>query len=280
MKMRPVPNVAKAMIEKAQVKKAAVHKNASVRLTSRDLDILEFINDMKFASVKEIHERFFVRRFDQENRPIFAARNRLYLLSAAGLLTTEKIADPDLTAFVVTQQGVAQLLNFKPMRTHPKPLGKVDLAVFQHDYAVLKARLFLEKHGTVSAWMSERLMEAELKITGGLATDYHPDAIYVLPNGERVAFEYERTQKNKDRYQKKVDKFYDLIKSSDAPAFHKVQYVCAATAIQKALSTMTEMYRELFQVELVEDFASRITRESEEARDLMFKEAQTQKIAN
>ncbi len=253
-----IENKANELIGKARAEKNQYHKNSNVRLTPRDLDMLEFINDMKFASVKEVHERFFIRKSDKLERPVFAAKNRLYALSTGGYLTTEKIGEPDITAFVVTQRGVLALSNFKPMRSHPKALGKIEMAVFHHDYAVLKARLFLEKHNFISSWMSERLMEAEAKVTGGLSTDYHPDAIYVLPTGERVAFEFERTSKNRDRYLKKINKFYDLIKESENPIFEKVQYVCVMPAIQKMITSLSEMYREHFQAEMVDEFIKRV----------------------
>lgn len=70
--------------EKAPVKGKAKFEKGKVRLTARDVGIIEFINDMKFASAKEIREKFFSGPANKSELSEVVAKNRLNLLKYGG----------------------------------------------------------------------------------------------------------------------------------------------------------------------------------------------------
>ncbi len=91
-----------------------------------------------------------------------------------------------------------------------------------------------------------------------MAVHYIPDAIYVDPAGVRVAFELEIAVKAKSRYQEKIKKYVQLMRSSNPQqkVFDRVQFVCAKDAVAKFLIKETRIYGDLFQILTVDEFES------------------------
>lgn len=230
------------------------HKSENVRLTSRDLDMLEFMNDMKFASVAEIHERFFLRKGEDRNKPSTAARNRLTSLIFGGFLKGERCGPMGQAFYIVTEKGHTALNNFKPMREHPAPMRGIDKSTFDHDYRVLLTRVFFERNNLLTSWISERQMICEKSLVEGLHEEYHPDAIMVLPDGKRVAYEFENAWKSKDRYQKKINKFLDVMNSDGRKSFDVVHYLCMKSGVANSLKTLTSAFEDQFIVHEGKEF--------------------------
>lgn len=137
-----------------------------------------------------------------------------------------------------------------------KPSGGFDQRTFLHDRGVLRARLHLESLRLVNLWLSDRKLKSSTGLAGGLQVQYIPDAIYVTPAGVRVAFELEIAVKAKNRYQDKIKKYVQLMRSTNMQhkVFDRVQFVCAKDTVAKFLIKETRIYGELFEVVTADDF--------------------------
>ena len=93
--------------EKAPVKAKAKFEKGMVRLTNRDIRILEFVNDMKFASAKEVREKFFSGPANKSDHSEVVAKNRLNLLKYGGYLQSEQSDIYRRAFFTVTPKGVS-----------------------------------------------------------------------------------------------------------------------------------------------------------------------------
>ena len=79
---------------KTKTELAASKSKLSFRLTARDIEILGFLLDQKFASLEQIYfRRFDVRKTVTEPLPknLYVTRQRLKILRQAGLIKTEKV---------------------------------------------------------------------------------------------------------------------------------------------------------------------------------------------
>ena len=88
-----------------------VNKKQSVRITSRDLEILEFILSMKFSSIEDIHLKFFkVTRSGEESTSLRWARERVNSLKDKGFVQTlNNVCNKSL--FLITKKGYQFLKN-------------------------------------------------------------------------------------------------------------------------------------------------------------------------
>lgn len=226
------------------------------RFVSRDLDILEFILEMKFSDLEIIHQKFF--SMTSSGTPSTSdtwARQRIQNLLKAGMLL--KVSDvckqPLLT---VTQKGFFYLQNRKPSDGRPRPLLSVDARTFEHDRIVSQIRIALEKSGACTSWISERtLYESEI-ITRQLSTEYRPDGIYLDFERKKVAIEVELSRKSKDRYTQKIKRYIRLMTEnvSESRAFDTVHYVCQKPQILELLRSETQIYSSFFKFSLLSDF--------------------------
>ena len=140
-----------------------------------------------------------------------------------------------------------------------KPSGGFDQRTFLHDRGVLRARLHLESLRLVNLWLSDRKLKSSTELAGGLSVQYIPDAIYVNTAGVRVAFELEIAVKAKSRYQDKIKKYVQLMRSANMQhkVFDRVQFVCAKETVAKFLIKETRIYGELFEVVTIDEFFSK-----------------------
>lgn len=229
-------------------------KVKGVRVTPRDLDMLEFINDMKFAGASLIFQRFFRKKGEGGANSVVVAKNRLNRLRLVGVLEGERNHAVNQTFYRVTKAGVELLDRFRPMREHPVALKRIDHHTFDHDRWVAEMRVALEKAFVLTSWISERQLKAEGSVLRGLPEEYHPDAVFVKPTGERVAFEFENAWKSKDRYQRKVNRFVDILKGDGQRIFDQVHYVCLKSGVAKSISGISRVYEPLILVSELEKF--------------------------
>lgn len=229
----------------------------NVILTNRDFEILEFIMDMKFSGVDEVFEKFFkVTLSNEQAKSSLWAKKRLMQLEHSKFLKSVRPFSESMRCFTTTFKAYYALTQYNPEKFVSKPTGGFDQRTFQHDRGVLRARLFLESTGQANNWFSDRKLKSSTDFTGGLAVQYIPDAIYVNSKKTRVAFELEIAVKAKSRYQEKIKKYVQLMRSANPQhrIFDRVQFVCAKDTVTKFLLKETKIYGDLFQVTSIGDF--------------------------
>jgi hypothetical protein len=102
-----------------------VHKKESFRITSRDMDMLEFILEMKFSTIEDIHSKFFrFTKLGEQSSCLRWARERVSNLVRSDFLKVVKDVC-HRTLYVVTTKGYLYLRNSRPETQYSKPLQSV-----------------------------------------------------------------------------------------------------------------------------------------------------------
>lgn len=234
----------------------------NVILTPRDLEVIEFIIDMKFASVEDIFEKFFkVTLSSAEAKSDHWARKRLLQLEQGRFLRAQKVQTEKFTYYTATFKGYYALSNVYPEKAFVKPIGGFDSRTFAHDKLVLKCRLDLERRLGATSWISDRKLRASAELSGGLSSAHVPDAIYATAEGKRVAFELEIARKAKSRYADKIKKYVQVLRSLDSTKkkFDLVQIICTQDAVFDLLVKETKIYGGLFQIKTMNQFISELS---------------------
>lgn len=229
-----------------------VVREDSFRFTSRDLDILEFVLEMKFATIQDIHSKFFrFTRSGQESSSLRWARERLAILVRTKMLEPLKEVCHK-TLYVLTQKGYLYLRNSRDQKNYCRPLLDVDGRTFDHDQRVIQSRIALESSGQIKEWISERQLSEIDEVKKYLPTEFRPDAIYINPQGQKVAFELEIARKSKDRYHQKVKRYIQVMTEGNAQSriFESVHYVCEKQTVLDLVKSETQLYQPLFQFSL------------------------------
>lgn len=223
-----------------------------VELTERDLKILSFILDMKFARVTDVFQKFFKTTLNAEEAKSEAwAKKRLQqLVQARFLRVTYSHLDSE-RYFTTTLKAYNALATVDPEKVLTKPVRGFDHRTLFHDRVVIEFRLEIERtHGEVH-WISDRRLKSQLAAVYGLTTLNIPDGIYQLPTGEVVAFELEIAQKARRRYRDKIEQYVDLIRSrkNQPGMFRRVYFVCFKESVEKVLKDESRMFGDLIHVE-------------------------------
>ncbi len=233
----------------------------TLSLTTRDLEIIEFIIDMKFAAIEDVFEKFF--KVTQDQMPAKSnlwARKRLLQLEQGKFLKAHKLHQEKTTFYTATFKGYYAVSNICPEKTLCKPIGGFDSRTYGHDKTVLKCRLALETQWNVTNWVSDRKLKSFPDFAGGLSNQYVPDGIFTTPSGEKVAFELEIARKAKSRYQDKIRKYVSHMRSSDATSrkFESVLFVCPKQTVCDLLIKETRIYNKLFKVKAMHEFIAEL----------------------
>ncbi|MFN7453404.1 MAG: hypothetical protein ACK5RO_01960, partial [Pseudobdellovibrionaceae bacterium] len=151
-----------------------VTKNEPFRMTNRDMDILEFILEMKFSTIEDIHSKFFkFTRSGEQSICLRWCRERVALLIKANFI--KPIKDVCYrTLYIVTQKGYFYLRNSRPEKNYPRALQSVDGRFYDHDQKVIQTRLKLEELGIVKSWISERLINEIEEYRTILPSEFRP----------------------------------------------------------------------------------------------------------
>lgn len=225
------------------------------RFVERDLDILEFTLQMKFADLELLHEKFFsVTNHGQASSSVTWARQRIQNLLKSGLLEKVDLVfrRPLLT---VTQKGYFYLQNCRPLDDRPRPLLSVDGKTFEHDRLVSRVRIALEKSREATSWTSERALFESETVSKILTADYRPDGIYTDAMGRRVAFELELSRKSKERYSQKIRRYIQLMTGSEKNfrPFSAVHYLVQKPQVFEILKTETQIYHTHFKIQMLSE---------------------------
>lgn len=225
-----------------------------VELVERDLRVIEFILDMKFAGCAEVFERFFSRVHDGE---VMAAshewaRKRLRQLTQGGFLRAGVGVHGGASVYFATFKAFYALNSVYPERVFPKPTGGLDLRTFVHDRELLAVRMEYERTAPSVSWVSDRRLKQGFASDIGLSGVHVPDALIELPGAGLVAFELEIAMKSRERYRDKVARYVRLIRESRAKpkGLRKVIYRCLREPVFEALSKECRVYGDMFEVVL------------------------------
>ncbi|MFV3409701.1 replication-relaxation family protein [Bdellovibrio bacteriovorus] len=232
-------------------KKKKVRKSNSVILTPRDIAILEFILDMKFASIEDIFEKFFkVTLAGEEAKSNEWAVRRLQQLSKAGYLKGVHSFSERTKFYLATIKAYQEVSRSKPEEEVLKPSRVIDHRTFDHDRLVLEARIMLENKQAASCWVSDKKLRSSTELSGGLTLSNVPDGIYKTETGQKVAFEIELSKKSPKEIISKIKRYVSMMRSENSKVrvFDRVVYVCAKKYSYDLLVKETKIYGDLFEV--------------------------------
>lgn len=226
-------------------------KRDRVELVARDLEILEFILDMKFAGGSEVFTKFFSRvGSHQESTSTKWAKKRLmqlerggFLRSAIGIGVREKV-------YFATFKAFYAISTVNPERRFPKPTGGLDLRTFVHDRELLLLRMAYESRLGEIDWVSDRRLKQGFATDLGLSGVYVPDALVAIPAVGRVAIELEIAMKAQSRYRDKVSRYVRLIREGrDKPlGLRKVIFHVLRKPVFEVLKRECDIYQGMFEV--------------------------------
>jgi len=234
--------------------KVKSRRSSGFRLTERDVSILSFLLDQKFASLEQIYFMFFDVRASVDDplpRGLFVTRQRLQILRKAGLVITQKVYTESKSVYLLTPLGFKIIESRRPNDAYAQPVKRVDFRNYEHDTRVNDCRIALERSGRVMKWFSDR----RLKMDGfssqfssqNLPKSVVPDGVFVSKKGKRVIFEIEASTRKKKRYQDKYWDFRSVMGGSDS-LIHHVIWVGATPVIKRALKSIVNENKE-FSVE-------------------------------
>lgn len=231
-----------------------VHQKSSFRVTSRDLDILEFILEMKFSTIEDVHSKFFkVTKLGEPSRCLRWTRERVANLVKSDFIKSIKDVC-HRTLYIVTQKGYLYLRNSRSQKFYSKPLSSVDGRTYDHDQKVIQIRTVLEENKMVDEWISERQLAERDEYRQLLTTEFRPDGIYKNSEGQKVAFELEIARKSKERYQQKIKRYIQLMTDDeDRRLFEKVHFVCEKEVVLNLIKDQTQLFQPLFQFNFISE---------------------------
>jgi len=237
--------------------KSAKNGPPSVRLTPREIELLEFLLDQKFGSLEALYLRFYQGKGSTSSR---YAYHRLSLLQKNGFLIPVRVFTESKYYYLASDLAHAVVQGQRPERKVSPPVTSIDLRTFEHDKRVILARVHREKKGEVRNWLSERRLKQEWTTESGyrLAREYMPDAIFTALAGHRVAFELELAAKTRERLARKVSRFLEVMKSPEG-AFSKTLFVACSEPVYQLLLSVTRPYPEFFKVMRYEEIVPQKT---------------------
>lgn len=189
-----------------------------VLLTERDLELFRWINSHRYVQARQIFRHFGVS-------PKFY--RRLNQLVSAGWLVHETIFRSMPGHYKCTKNATDISEDVLP------PPREVSLATYRHDILVIDLALTLEKRGQ---WITEReLRRGDGDETGLRAYCRHyPDGLMVMPAGQRIAIELERTSKTQREIGKIIQGYSE--RSSTVKDIAGVVYFCLSEGTRKKVA--------------------------------------------
>lgn len=212
-----------------------------IELTTRDLEILQFVFEHRAVGHRQIASRFF------KNNHRSVAHDRLTKLSKAGFLQKESTlhAGAQTLFYLITDKGMKAFgKQFKYEITSPS--YKSDS--INHDLGLVEVRNRLESLGMVVEYLSESVLQScngliESEEFGAFSM-LNSDAALVIETKEekyQVALEYEVSDKMESRY---VDKLTDYYLS---PSVDAVFYICGNSKIEKLIRKIDGLVGEKYE---------------------------------
>lgn len=207
-------------------------------LTARDLEILEFLNDMGPMSVEPLALRFW-KKGSQEGR-LRGTRRRLSRLRDKNLIDVILFNDPKYF-YRTTALGVSALKNLRPNRIQISATNQSSFNI-THSLLVAHVRVKLEQIGIVSSWRSERRILLEdlpilKKRLQGKMKPYIPDGVYEGKGQSGILFELEHYPKSPHQRKSRISNIKGLL--SYLPDHYKSIHIVSTN------QTVADSYKDL-----------------------------------
>lgn len=223
-------------------------------LGNRDYGLLNFLIEMKFASLEQVYIKFFrsIKSEGIETNTSYVTK-RLSQLESDGFLKSTRAFDAKVKLFYPTKKAYNLLCEVFPLQEIIKPSGNIDGRTVAHDFFVIQERLRLENEEKVRDWISDRKLSVFTGIHSSLGKGNTPDGIYTTSENQKVAFELEVSVKAKAKYEEKVKRYVSIIRenSNDPLSFKRVHFVVFADVTLKHLTNYTAIYKQYFKIERV-----------------------------
>lgn len=225
-------------------------------LTNRDLEIISYVCDMKFAGIEDLHFKFFKTLKDgNTSNSLWWAKERLAALEKYGMIERKHSFDERVSYYLGTLKGFKALQQRCPETLPARPVDKINHNTFNHDKMVIEVRNKLEVMGEVKTWYSDRKLFMFSELNTFADRWNQPDGIFITPRGEKVAFEVEITRKVNKHYQDKIKSYVNICRTSDNPqAIRKVLYVTGNASTHTVIKAETKIYPQYFTVMSIAEF--------------------------
>ena len=188
-------------------------KTSQLQLQKRDLEIMRFILEQKFASLEMIYECHFRDRSAANETPknYWTVRQRLAKLRKNGLLKTKKVPAESKGLFLITRLGLVTLEAETGKSYRIRESKRIDFSLYDHDSKLGMLRALLTARGKCRRWWSEKILRAEPipVVDRGRRFDKEliPDAVFINSKGERIALELEVSRKGPAKIRDKVYRY-------------------------------------------------------------------------
>lgn len=233
-----------------------VNSSLGLVLTERDLEVIAFVNSMKFASLDELHFKFFrVLKSGIESKSLWWARERIGDLVKANYLSRIYSFSERKAYYHGTSKGYYALQRSCPEKHSPRPLEKIDHNTFEHDKLLLRTRLHLEENEKINSWISDRQLFQFPELCLNFGEGNQPDALYINSNGEKIALELELARKAKKRYVDKIRNYAFLMREQkDNPNnFKKVRFIVGNESVRDLLLAEIKIYPQYFELQMLSE---------------------------
>lgn len=233
----------------------------NISLQDRDIEILKFCLEMKFSDIENLNFKFF----DSQSLDMHAARKRIQKLESGGYLkSTTMLAGTTKKFYIASSKGYKEIENYEyrffkkvPIvetknilnYSCPKPVTKLSIVTFEHDYGVLRIRRLLEEQKRATHWRSERLLKTIAQInTQSLKRDFMPDALFTSKQEKVVALEFENKPKSEGQLREKIFRLKAIMEKNDAP-FEACLFVASALSLKNKIKSLTDLIPNRFIVQ-------------------------------
>ncbi len=190
---------------------------SKIKITERDEEILEFINEFGFCDITQLEKRFVMKK-----PRCYQVMQRLV---KEGLIIHQRIFHGRPGLFKLSSKGAKF--------TDLPPLVNVPLNHYRHQLLAIEVSLRCRQLYPEAVWISERQLQKE-KFYDGIGKRGHlADGLLVFPDGQKIAIEIELTKKAASR-RLRILKYYGAQFS-----INEVWYYCDKRLLN-ALRSATE----------------------------------------
>lgn len=233
-----------------------INKKEGLVITERDISVIHFVFQMRFATSFQIMKACFCERRDGKTRSSdLYIKRRLAQLVEAKLLSIGRppVGGCQKYYYKITRLSLS-ILDGKGYSTLVDHVPKFRPQDFDHDSHVIDCRIALEKTNRAKDWVPEFQIRGLHNAFEKLPAKYIPDALFINKLGELTALEMEISRKSKSRYEDKIQQYVNLVRShfDETLKFKRVLYVAKNKDVFNILSEMTKIYADIFRVETFE----------------------------
>lgn len=226
-------------------------------LQDRDFEIIRFILEMKFSTVRHIYEQFFkVTKSGKKSTNTRWCTEKLCRLKKHGYLKTQKNFYSGEFLYLATDSAYDLLNKHYPSEEFQGPIKSVDFRQYFHDYQIIDIRIRLSQVFKISKWISDRNILVDERLRSYFNVSNIPDGIFQDSEGSFYFLEFENSRKARHVYREKINTYLKHMRSPDS--FYakpkRVLFICAKPAVADFLTQETRIYQDLFEVKTLEDF--------------------------